>query len=120
MARQNLVNYWKRHSGLTKKHTMITRRHGFTLTLIAWYLMVPPSLFNSTITVDLDAPLSKWSVYSVFDSAHECQYGKIDAYLHVKQQVQAHPENRKLRILWDQITESQCIASHDQPLAVSH
>jgi hypothetical protein len=39
-------------------------RHAAALTLVGWYLMVPPS----RPVVDLDAPLRKWTVLGATES----------------------------------------------------
>jgi hypothetical protein len=39
--------------------------HAAALALVGWYLMVPPPVFHSSMPVDLDAPLSKWRIFSL-------------------------------------------------------
>jgi hypothetical protein len=50
-------------------------RHAAALALVGWYLMMPPSDGHS---IDRNAPLDKWEVYSGYDTAKECEEGKID------------------------------------------
>jgi hypothetical protein len=58
-------------------------RHAAALALVGWYLMYapvsehsPPDLIGKEI--DAHAPLNKWQVLSVFDSASQCQ-AMVDA-----------------------------------------
>jgi hypothetical protein len=56
------------------------RRHAHAVVLLVWVLMVPPSQSDirdgrPTVTVDKDAPISRWSQDSAYDSARECQAG---------------------------------------------
>jgi hypothetical protein len=44
-------------------------RHAAALAIVGWYLMVPPHPF-----VAPPPPLSRWSVYHVYDSADKCRY----------------------------------------------
>ena len=47
-------------------------RHGATLALLGWYLMVPP---DSTVphSVDSAAPISHWSIITNFESVDTCK-----------------------------------------------
>jgi hypothetical protein len=48
--------------------------HAAALALLGWYLMVPPRVFvYKHWSIDHDAPLPKWDIYSSFDSAQECE-----------------------------------------------
>jgi hypothetical protein len=55
-------------------------RHVAALTLVGWYLMVPPPVLHSSLPVDLDAPLSKWRLFSMHKSAAECEQGLVAFY----------------------------------------
>jgi len=46
--------------------------HIIGLTLVAWYLMVPP-LVNEPYKIDTEAPLSSWKVYQTFNAEEECK-----------------------------------------------
>jgi hypothetical protein len=35
--------------------------------------MVPPPVLHSSVPVDLEAPLSKWRIFSIHDSAAQCE-----------------------------------------------
>ena len=96
----------------------MTLRHVAALALVGWYLMMPPPLFHSRIDIDLDAPLRKWSVYSAFDSAQECELGKNESYHLANQKVLGDPEDDpRLHAVRDQLAASQCISSDDPRLA---
>src|ERR1700730_14398252 len=51
--------------------------HAAALALVGWYLMVPPPVLHSSVPVDSDAPLSKWRIFSIHDSAAECEQGLV-------------------------------------------
>jgi hypothetical protein len=44
----------------------------FALTLVAWYLMLPP-LVDAPYKVDTEAPLTSWKVYQTFKTGEECR-----------------------------------------------
>jgi hypothetical protein len=50
-------------------------RHAAALTLVGWYLMVPPGASDGRL--DLQAPISRWEIESSYDTADDCQ-GVID------------------------------------------
>jgi hypothetical protein len=54
-----------------KGHEAMKTLHAAALTLVAWYLMVPP-LVNAPYKVDTEAPLGDWKVYQTFDTAEQC------------------------------------------------
>jgi hypothetical protein len=87
------------------------------LSLVAWYLLVPPSVRRSSPPVDLDAPLSKWSLFSVHDSAAECEQGLVAFYKVAKTELVANPADERDRIQFYQLENSQCIASDDPRLS---
>jgi len=51
-------------------------RHAAALALVGWYLMIPPRSSGQK-AVDSGAPLSKWTVSSAYDAAHECEGAKF-------------------------------------------
>jgi hypothetical protein len=55
-------------------------RHAAALALVAWYLMVPPSIGSDDITwsFDTDAPLTLWTRTATFSSKQECEQAKKD------------------------------------------
>jgi hypothetical protein len=71
--------------------TGVKRRHAAALALVAasigacskrpvsWYLMLPPpAVGGGPVIVDLDAPLSEWHVLHPYDTATECDQGRIE------------------------------------------
>ncbi|MDO8431390.1 MAG: hypothetical protein Q7S58_03170 [Candidatus Binatus sp.] len=46
-------------------------RHAAALTLVGWYLMMPPA--DTKVGLLLDAPFSDWRVVESFDTAAECK-----------------------------------------------
>lgn len=93
-----------------------TLRQAPALALVGWYLMVPPPVIHSSVPVDLDAPLSKWTVFSVHDSAVECERGLVAFDKVAKTELVANPSDERNRIQFYQLESSQCIASDDPRL----
>jgi hypothetical protein len=87
------------------------------LAVIGWNLMVPPPVLHSSPPVDLDAPLSKWSLFSIRDSANECERRLVAFYKLAKTELLASPADERDRIRFYQLENSQCIASDDPRLA---
>jgi len=54
----------------------MTLRHAAVLALVGWALMVPPLIDSSGVATQ--EPLSKWTSLGTFDSAEECDRGRID------------------------------------------
>jgi hypothetical protein len=50
-------------------------RHAAMLALMGWYLMTPP--LDATNLPDDHAPISSWRNEQSFDSAQDCEQGKI-------------------------------------------
>jgi hypothetical protein len=51
-------------------------RHAAALALVGWYLMLPPMEANEQgvlISLNLNAPISKWDVSGSYDSPSECR-----------------------------------------------
>src|ERR1700730_3819675 len=65
--------------------------HAAVLALVGWYLMVPPPVLHSSLPVDLGAPLSEWRLFSVHDSAAECEQGLVAFYKVAKTELVANP-----------------------------
>jgi hypothetical protein len=55
-------------------------RHAAALALVVWYLIVPPPVIHSSVPVDLDAPLSKWGIFSSHNSAADCEQTLVAFY----------------------------------------
>jgi hypothetical protein len=91
-------------------------RHAAALALVGWYLMVPPPVIHSSVPVDLDAPLSKWGIFSAHDSAAECEQGLVAFYKLAKTELLANPSDERDRIRFYQLESSQCVASDDPRL----
>jgi hypothetical protein len=49
--------------------------HAAALTLVGWYLMVPPYSEKPIPPTNLP-PLSKWSVYRRYNAPDECRYAR--------------------------------------------
>ena len=90
-------------------------RHAAALALVGWYLMVPPPVVHSSVR-DLDAPLSKWGIFSTHDSAAECEQGLVAFYKLAKTELVANPSDERDRIQFYQLESSQCIATDDPRL----
>ena len=83
-------------------------RHTSALALVGWYLMIPPSHSSGSNSFEVYPPLWEWSVYSAYDSAHECEGAKFFAR-------EAH---KTLDDPMHQAFErAQCIASDDRRLS---
>jgi hypothetical protein len=91
-------------------------RHAVALASLGWYLMLPPPLFHQRLAADTDAPLSKWTVSSAYDSANECNDGHLEYIAGVKQRTGVNPSNERDRAMLQQAVTSQCIASDDPRL----
>jgi hypothetical protein len=49
-------------------------RHALTVSLLGWYLMLPPVVQRASLPwPDDKAPLSQWSVAESFDAAKDCE-----------------------------------------------
>lgn len=46
-------------------------RHAAALALVGWYLMMPP--VTSDGRIQKDAPLSRWYIFSNFETKEECE-----------------------------------------------
>jgi hypothetical protein len=91
-------------------------RHVAALALVGWYLMVPPPLLHGNPPVDLEAPLSKWRLFSMHESAAECEKGLVAFYKSAKAELIANPADEGDRIQFYQLESSQCVASDDPRL----
>ena len=91
-------------------------RHAAALALVVWYLMLPPPLLHGNPPVDLEAPVSKWRLFSIHESAAECEKGLVAFYKSAKAELIANPADERDRIQFYQLESSQCVASDDPRL----
>jgi hypothetical protein len=91
-------------------------RHAAALALVGWYLMVPPPVLHRSPPVDLEAPLSAWRLFSMHDTAAECERGLVAFYKLAKTELVANPADERDRIRFYQLESSQCVASDDPRL----
>jgi hypothetical protein len=82
-------------------------RHAASLTLVGWYLLIPPHLhWNSQhVTFSSDAPLREWKVAQPFDEAWTCDRTLMQNVVECG--------TCPLESLW---LSAQCIASDDSRL----
>ena len=82
-------------------------RHAAALTLVGWYLMVPPHLHwnGQHVTFSSDAPLREWKVAQPFDEAWKCDQTLMQNVVEC--------ETCPLESLW---LSAQCIATDDPRL----
>ena len=85
-------------------------RHAAALALVVWYLIVPPLVIHSSVPVDLDAPLSKWGIFSSHNSAADCEQTLVAFYKLAKTELVANPADESYRVRFYQLESSQCIA----------
>jgi len=90
-------------------------RHVAALALMGWYLMVPPPKVDGPLLVDLNAPLSKWTVYSPYETAAECTEGHV-VFGETIRKNRAKEPTQQNRMQYQQVTSAQCIASNDPRL----
>lgn len=86
------------------------------LALVVWYLMIPPPSPYMSPPVDLDAPLSTWSLYSEDDTISECEQELVTIYTDAKTELVANPADEVDRLQFHQFESSQCVASDDPRL----
>ncbi len=92
-------------------------RHAAAVALVGWYLMVPPVVEKAgSYEADFNAPLSRWSVDSPFDTAAECRAvnaNLVQQQTRVFDQAQAHSRERAVA---QRLIVSQCIETDDPRL----
>jgi len=92
-------------------------RHAAAVALVGWYLMIPPVIEKAgSYEADFNAPLSRWSVNSPFDSASECRAVNANLVLQQRRvfdQAQVHSRDWAVA---QRLVVSQCIASDDPRL----
>jgi hypothetical protein len=88
----------------------MSTRHAAALALIGWYLMVPPKASNGGL--DPQAPLSKWKIDGVYDTARECDE-RYHRDLYLAEDWKRATGNTQV---WKDVQEEQCIATDDPRL----
>ena len=83
-------------------------RHTAALALVGWYLMMPDVDASNHVLTSL--PLKEWTVEEAYDSAVECNNGKLGFYKLVKDLPADHWKRHRA-------LEMQCIATDDPRLA---
>ena len=53
-------------------------RHIAALALVGWYLMMPPNSTRIPHSVESEAPLSRWSIVTSFDTSESCEKALAD------------------------------------------
>jgi|ERR1019366_5525132 hypothetical protein len=99
-------------------------RHAAALALVGWYLMTPP--LNSGGIPDYDAPITSWNNEKSFDSARDCEEGKVtvlESKIEARkrlEQIQIHPDkqiaDQYFRWTRSVFAASKCIATDDPRL----
>ena len=90
-------------------------RHAAALALVGWYLMMPPARPQTRVPVDLDAPLSKWTVDSSYDTAAECRR-EIEFAKQTDARLAGDAPNEGLRLAIAGLVHGQCISTDDPRL----
>jgi len=94
--------------------------HAAALTLVGWYLMVPPQISDSPLKFDYNAPLSNWKIGSSYDTAKDCENGKwaiFEPFLRTL--LKAPPSQGKfdaLNRLMTRAGSNECISNDDSRL----
>ncbi len=65
--------------GCGKYGTILRMRHAATLSLLVWYLLVPPLIEPSPLPgslplMDYNEPMSKWKIEQKFDRYNDCYH----------------------------------------------
>ena len=91
-------------------------RHAAALTLVVWYLMIPPSGdLASDLATGLE-PLWQWFQIGSFDSEDACQQGRHLMISRFMADLQKDPSNTEDFHSFDAFYYSQCVASDDPRL----
>jgi hypothetical protein len=104
-------------------------RHAAALTLVGWYLMMPPTADEvlgrsdpGEDLVALSAPLSEWFLSQSFDTAQECErvrekkYNEGSRAMHDLLKSESHPDDSPRAQIIAQDMFNQCIATDDPRL----
>jgi hypothetical protein len=87
--------------------------HAVALALVGWYLMVPP--IPKGQIPDTSVPLSEWSLSASFDTAKECEKGRVDNWSLFHKLSLAHPNPDTISAVQAAV-EAACIATDDPRL----
>ena len=107
---------------MTIRGALMNLSRAAALALLGWYLMVPP--IDDINGVQYEAPLSKWSISHVFDSAAECEsvenkwYARAEhifAALDTKGKLSSADKNLPIKSVYE-MDGCRCIASDDSRL----
>lgn len=82
------------------------------LTLVGWYLMLPPMINGQPAT---NEPLSTWTIWHAFDTATDCEANRD---FKAKQMRELFKKNSADADKWGTLfgVDSQCVASDDPRL----
>jgi hypothetical protein len=96
----------------------MNHNHIAALTLVTWYLMVPP-LVNAPYKIDTEAPMTSWKVYQTFNTAEECRRSQSSAQSKYQHTATAPSGTiqRGTRAFALQMVFAQCVKSDDPGLA---
>jgi len=92
--------------------------HAAALALVGWYLLTPPFYVTNAGVIDLiegNAPMSKWRHIASFDTAPDCEAGRLKNFEKVAEMmngISAHAYELQI----DSANRAQCIASDDPRL----
>jgi hypothetical protein len=90
-------------------------RHAAALTLVGWYLMLPPiARLGDHLRPNVDAAISEWEDTDSFDSASQCHDG-INDLVRARQTSKFTVESERPLAIW-QAQLAKCIASDDPRL----
>jgi len=100
----------------------MTTRHAAALTLLGWYLMLPPIEQRSSEMsyVNTEAPLGKWTINTAFDRADACENAKLkglrERWADKDRPVEANMPKNFNQSLLNAFALSQCVATDDPRL----
>jgi hypothetical protein len=91
--------------------------HAAALALVGWYLMVPPTIKkDGGYEADFNAPLSRWSVNTPFDSTTECAALNSEVVLEYKKRLDKARIHSFEWAVAQSLVDSQCISTDDPRL----
>lgn len=89
-------------------------RHAVALSLVGWYLMVPPPL--DPYHNRLDAPISQWHVHSAWKTADECRAAQLGIWEDARHRTFDPKDKAFDASVKEGINAAQCIATDDPRL----
>jgi hypothetical protein len=87
----------------------VNARHAAALTLVGWYLMMPPKIAGH---YRLNAPLSQWTHVSSYDSADDCENLVTTGKLIWESNPKAMADAEQTKAM----AETQCVSTDDPRL----